>query len=215
MTQSQQIPAAVVHDYVPVDELVKVRSSLNRESETGRLSFMAFFVKLTAFALREFRLLNATFHPEREAEEIEIHESINIGVAVDSENGLMVPLIHDADALSVRQIQARILDLAAKTRERTIGLQDLKGGTFTVTNYGSFGGTYARPLILPPQVAILGIGRIQETPIVREGSVVPATILPLSLVFDHRVLDGAYAARFLSRFMHLAAHPQILLSELV
>ena len=116
MTQSQQVPAAAVHDYVPIDELVKIRSSLNRESETEWLGFMAFFVKLTAFALREFRLLNATFHPEREGEEIEVHESINIGVAVDSENGLMVPLIHDADALSVRQIQARILDLAEKTR---------------------------------------------------------------------------------------------------
>jgi pyruvate dehydrogenase E2 component (dihydrolipoamide acetyltransferase) len=91
-------------------------------------------------------------------------------------------------------------------------VSDLRGGTFTITNYGAFAGTYGRPLILPPQVGILGTGRIHEEPVVRDGTVVPAHVLPLSLVFDHRLIDGVYASRFLLRFMSLVGRPLTLLA---
>ncbi len=213
MERSNAIPSAVIHELVPVEELVALRRALNEgrggEGQEPRLSYLPFFLKFAALALREYPLLNAAYHPERQ--EVEQFGEVNLGVAVDTEEGLAVPVIRRADGLSLPQLQAEVDRLAAAARGRTLRLEELRGGTFTLTNYGAFAGLYARPLILPPQVAILGLGRIHEQPVARGGAWAAVPHLPLSLVFDHRVLDGVYAARFLRRFMDLAARPQELL----
>jgi pyruvate dehydrogenase E2 component (dihydrolipoamide acetyltransferase) len=213
MERSNAIPSAVIHELVSVEELVALRQALNRgrggEGQEPRLSFLPFFLKFAALSLREYPLLNAAYHPQRQ--EVEQFGEVNLGVAVDTEEGLAVPVIRQADGLSLPRLQAEVDRLAAAARGRTLRLEELRGGTFTLTNYGAFAGLYGRPLILPPQVGILGLGRIHEQPVARGGAWVAVPHLPLSLVFDHRVLDGVYAARFLRRFMDLAARPQEML----
>jgi pyruvate dehydrogenase E2 component (dihydrolipoamide acetyltransferase) len=216
LEKSQSIPAAVVHESALVSELVRIRGELN-EQNVGRknlphLSYLPFFLKAAAAALRSFERFNAIYHPERF--EVELHDRINIGLAVDTRDGLVVPVIRDVDALSIPEIQREISSLSEAARARHLKLDQLRGGTFTVSGYGSFGGTHGRPMILPPQVAILGIGRIHEGPAVVDGSVVAAYILPLSLVFDHRVVDGGYAAKFLTRCMELIEKPDALMASL-
>jgi pyruvate dehydrogenase E2 component (dihydrolipoamide acetyltransferase) len=213
MEKSNSIPSAVLHELVEVVELVRLRQQLNEgrggEGQEPRLSFLPFFLKFATLALREYPLLNAAYHPERQ--EVEQFAEVNLGVAVDTEEGLQVPVIRRAYSLSLPQLQAEVDRLAAAARGRTLRLEELRGGTFTLTNYGAFAGLYGRPLILPPQVGILGLGRIHEQPVARGGAWTAVPHLPLSLVFDHRVLDGVYAARFLRRFMDLALRPQELL----
>ena len=213
MERSNAIPSAVIHELVAVEELVALRRALNQgrgaEGQEPRLSFLPFFLKFAAVALGEYPLLNAAYHPERQ--EVEQFGEVNLGVAVDTEEGLAVPVIRRADGLSLPRLQAEVDRLAAAARGRTLRLEELRGGTFTLTNYGAFAGLYGRPLILPPQVGILGLGRIHDQPVARGGAWAAVPHLPLSLVFDHRVLDGVYAARFLRRFMDLAARPQELL----
>jgi pyruvate dehydrogenase E2 component (dihydrolipoamide acetyltransferase) len=213
MEKSNAIPSAVIHELVAVEELVALRRELNEgrggEGREPRLSFLPFFVRFAALALREYPLLNAAYHPE--SQEVELFAEINIGVAVDSEEGLQVPVLRRADTLSLPRIQAELGRLAAAAHERSLLLEELRGGSFTLSNYGAFAGLWGRPLILPPQVGILGVGRIHEQPVPRGGSWEAVPHLPLSLVFDHRVLDGTYAAGFLRRFMELAGRPQELL----
>lgn len=207
MEQSRTIPAAVIHELTPIDELIRTRELINSESES-RIGFLPFFIRVTALALKEYPLLNAWYYPERE--EYEVHEEINIGVAVDTDEGLLVPVVRRADTLTLSQIRDKVARLADEARNRKLKLDELRGGTFTLSNYGAYAGIFGRPLILPPQVGILGIGRIHQQPVVQDGSVVPAFVLPLSLVFDHRLLDGAYASRFLNRYMKLISQPQML-----
>lgn len=218
MEKSWQIPAALVQDSTAVDELVRARELINAGSggETQlagiRLTFLPFFLKAAALALGEFPLLNSLYYPEKESY-LESRE-INVGIALDTPRGLLVPVIRGVERLSLTELQQRIDDLKRQAAEQTLQVAYLRGGTFTVTNYGSVGGSYGRPLIFPPQVAILGIGRIAEAPLAREGQLVSGRVLPLSLVFDHRVVDGVYAARFLSRFMRLVSEPYTLLAAL-
>lgn len=235
MELSRQIPAAAIHEALDADKLVALRGELG-----AKVSYLSFFVKAVALALREYPLLNCFYDPG--AEECEMHGEAHIGIAVDPSQGgqrsaepgragadhsqggqrsaeadagggLVVPVIHDAGDLSVPQTQAEVDRLAAKARSGQLDVSDLRGGTFTITNYGSFAGIYGQPLILPPQVAILGAGRIHPEPLVRDGAVVAAYVLPLSLVFDHRVVDGMYAARFLKRVMELLSAPLVLLAR--
>ncbi len=213
MERSNSIPSAVIYELVAVEELVALRSELNRgrggEGQEPRLSFLPFFLKFAALALREYPLLNAAYHPE--SQEVEQFGEVNLGVAVDTEEGLQVPVVRRADGLSLPRLQAEVDRLAAAARGRALRVEEMRGGTFTLTNFGAFAGLYGRPLILPPQVGILGLGRIHEQPVARGGTWAAVPHLPLSLVFDHRVLDGGYAARFLRRFMELALRPQELL----
>jgi pyruvate dehydrogenase E2 component (dihydrolipoamide acetyltransferase) len=213
MEKSNAIPSAVIHELVAVEELVRLRRELNEgrggESREPRISFLPFFVRFAALALREYPLLNAAYHPE--SQQVELFAEVNIGVAVDSEEGLQVPVLRRADTLPLPAIQAEVDRLAAAARGRSLQLEELRGGTFTLSNYGAFAGLWGRPLILPPQVGILGVGRIHDQPAVRAGAWQAVPHLPLSLVFDHRVLDGMYAAGFLRRFMELAERPQELL----
>lgn len=205
---SWKIPAALVHDFAIVDDLVEARRSLNRDAEKTSypgLSFLPFFIKAAAVSLKLYPLLNSWYRDEDQI--LDQRDEINIGFALDSAEGLVVPVIEAADRLSLSEIQEQIDLRREESSTRNLQLDVLRGGTFTVSNYGSIGGTYGRPMILPPQVAILGFGRIHQAPIAREGELAVGTILPLSFVFDHRVCDGAYAVRFLNTFIELVTKP--------
>ncbi|MGA2613098.1 MAG: dihydrolipoamide acetyltransferase family protein [Spirochaetia bacterium] len=204
MEKSQAIPAAAVHDWTVVDELLKLRKAMN-EGLKEKLGLLAFFIKAAAMALRKFPLLNSIYFPENR--EYETHETPNIGVAVDTDEGLVVPVIRNSDGMSLSGIQAELSRLTARAKSRQLSLEEIRGGTFTISNFGSFSGVFGNPMILPPQVAILGVGRIHEMAVVKDGAVSPASVLPLSLVVDHRLIDGVYACKFLARFMELISQP--------
>ncbi|MGW5638999.1 2-oxo acid dehydrogenase subunit E2 [Streptomyces sp. NPDC003832] len=166
-----------------------------------KLSPMPFFVRAAVETLREHAVLNASIDPE--AGTVTYHDAEHIGIAVDTERGLMVPVIHDAGGLDVPQLAERIADLAARTREQRIRPDELSRATFTITNTGSRGALFDTPIFTPPQVAILAIGATVKRPVVREHPGFGTTIavrdmVYLSLSYDHRLVDGADAARFLT-----------------
>jgi pyruvate dehydrogenase E2 component (dihydrolipoamide acetyltransferase) len=137
----------------------------------------------------------------------------HLGIAVDTERGLIVPVIRDVDRKSLIDLAAELGDKIQRTREGRISLDELRGGTFTLTNAGAIGGNAFIPIINYPEVAILGIGRAQPKPVVRDGQIVVRTMLPLSIAFDHRVIDGADVVRFLTLVMQLLADPMQLLLD--
>ena len=205
---SWRIPAVVIHEFTAIDELVQARRVLNgdaRGSDSPKLSYLPFFIRAAAVALKQYPLLNAWY--DEQAQTVDPQDAANVGFALDSDQGLVVPVIEEADRLSLSEIQERINLRRSQASDRNLRIEHLRGGTFTVSNFGSIGGVYGRPMIVPPQVAVLGIGRIHQAPIARDGEPVVATVLPLSLVFDHRVCDGAYALGFLNSFMELAREP--------
>jgi len=175
------------------------------------LTFLPFFIKAVYHALAEYPMLNAAVDEEKE--EIIIKKYYNIAVAVDTPDGLMVPVIKDAVKKTIHELAAEIQELSEKARARKIKLEEMKGNTFTITNYGHFGGVFATPIINYPDVAILGTGKISERPWVKDGQMVIRKILPLSLTFDHRVTDGVYAAQFLSKVINYLEDPARLFIE--
>ncbi|MDI6728141.1 MAG: dihydrolipoamide acetyltransferase family protein [Thermodesulfovibrionales bacterium] len=175
------------------------------------LTFLPFFIKAVHHALAEHPLLNASVDEEKE--EIIIKKYYNIGIAVDTPDGLMVPVIKDADKKTILELAKEIQDLSQKARDRKIKLEEMKGSTFTITNYGHFGGTFATPIINYPDVAILGTGKISEKPWVKDGQIAIRKILPLSLTFDHRVTDGVDSAKFLSKVIQYLEDPALLFIE--
>ena len=161
-----------------------------------RLTYLAFVVKACTASLKRFPRLNAVL--EESGEEFVLKRYYNIGIAIDTKYGLVVPNIKDADQKSIFRIAEEIVDLVDRADERRLELSEFHGGTFTISNYGAVGTTFATPVINYPEVAILGMGRVRELPVVREGKVVTRLMLPLSLTFDHQLIDGAEAARFLN-----------------
>ncbi len=176
-----------------------------------RLTYLAFVVKACTASLKRFPRLNAVL--EESGEEFLLKRYYNIGIAIDTRSGLMVPNIKDADRKSIFQIAEEIVDLVDRAEERSIGLQGFRGGSFSITNYGAIGGLFATPVINYPEVAILGMGRVREMPVVREGKTVTRLILPLALTFDHRLVDGAEATRFLNLIIGYLEDPDLLLLE--
>lgn len=212
MIRSKQSAAHMtVIDEVEVSELVQLRKKFKDDYDKRglKLSYLPFILKAAAFALKEFPSLNSQM--DLENDRMILKHYYNIGVAVDTDDGLVVPVIRDVDKLSVAQLSARIMEMAQKARDRQLSLDDFKDGTFTVTNYGSIGGTFGVPVINYPQAAILGIGRILKTPVVKNDQVVVGHTLPLSMSVDHRIVDGAEAARFISRVMGFLGDPTALL----
>ena len=213
MEKSWKIPAAEIHDFTAVDELADLRRELNLSHSGGRrLSYLPFFIKIAALALGRIPVLNSLYFPDRQG--YVACESINIGVAMDSEEGLVVPVVRNADKLSIEEIQGEVDRLQEAASNRSLELSEIRDGSFTVTNFGSVGGSYGRPLILPPQVAILGLGRIQSMPVAVGEEVKVGRVLPLSLVVDHRLVDGADAVRFLNFFMQSVSKPSTLVAVL-
>jgi len=210
MEISHNIPVATVSDYIEIDELVELRKKLN--TEEYHLTFTPILIKILASALKKYPLLNSHFDTTKR--EVKTFNSINIGFATNTEAGLVVPTLRNVEKKSITELNDEIKLLSQKAQNRTIQLEELKGGTISITNYGSFGGVYGMPKINPPQVAILGVGRIHKAPYVKNDMVIPAYILPVTLVFDHRVIDGAYAGEFLSYFLKLANSPEKLFISL-
>jgi pyruvate dehydrogenase E2 component (dihydrolipoyllysine-residue acetyltransferase) len=187
---------------------------IRRNLEAGRargvtLTLTSFILKATAQALGEHPHFNASLDPA--AGELIVKRYVHLGVAVASERGLIVPVIRDVDTKPLLEVQRELGALAARVREGKATLDDLRGGTFTITNIGALGGTGAIPIINYPEVAILGVARGREEPVVRDGAIVPRLLLPLSLTFDHRVADGADGARFASAIVRRLEHPDELL----
>ena len=193
-------------------EEFRVRERARREGQPGgHLTLLAFVIKAVTAGLRATPAFNTTLDPFKE--EIIYKDYYNIGIAVDTGKGLLVPVIHDTDRKSIMEISATIEDLATRAREGSIKVAELQGGTFTITNVGPLGGTALIPAINYPEVAILGMGRVQEKPVVRDGEIVVRKMLPLTLSFDHRVADGADAARFVSEMVRELSDPNLLLLE--
>ncbi len=164
------------------------------EKEQGvRLGFMSFFVKASIEALKRFPVVNASV----EGADIVYHEYYDIGVAVSTDRGLMVPILRDADLMSFAQIEKTIGEYAGKARDGTIKLEELTGGTFSITNGGVFGSLMSTPIVNSPQSAILGMHKIQERPMVVDGQVVVRPMMYLALTYDHRIIDGREAVQFL------------------
>ena len=208
------IPHVTHFDTVDITELeALVRRNLERGRERGvTLTLTSFILKAAALALREHPTFNATLDPA--AGQMILKRYYHLGVAVASERGLIVPVLRDVDRKPVTGIARELAALAARVREGKATLDDLKGGTFTVTNIGALGGTGAIPIINYPEVAILGVARGREEAVVRDGQIVARMMLPISLTFDHRVADGADGARFASAIVRRLEHPDELLLEL-
>jgi pyruvate dehydrogenase E2 component (dihydrolipoamide acetyltransferase) len=176
-----------------------------------RLTYLAFVIKACTASLKRFPRLNAVL--EESGDEFLLKRYYNIGIAIDTKSGLVVPNIRDADKKSIFRIAEEIVDLVDRAEQRSLDVRELHGGTFTITNYGAIGGLFATPVINYPEVAILGMGRVREVPVMKEQKVVTRLMLPLSLTFDHRLIDGAEAARFLNLVIGYLEDPDLLLLE--
>lgn len=213
VTAHQTMVFVTVMDEADVTDLWNIREREKKvlEERGIHLTFLPFFIKAVQHSLAEHPYLNASIDGEKE--EIILKKYYNLGIAVDTPDGLMVPVIRDVDKKTVRELASAIQVMSQKAKERKIKLKEMKGSSFTISNWGHFGGTFATPVINYPDAAILGTGRITDKPWVKEGQIVIRKILPLSLTFDHRVTDGADAATFLSKVMRYLEDPGLLFIE--
>lgn len=209
------IPHATAFDEVDGSALFALRQTLKPVAEQRglRFTYMPLLVKLLLPVLKEFPVFNASFDEERR--EIIYKRVYHIGIATDSPEGLIVPVLRNADQLTLAQIAQQLEHLAEGAQNRTLSLPEVAGSTFTLNNVGSFGGSSGTPIINYPEAAILAVGRLQEKAIVREGQIVPGLMMPLALSFDHRLIDGAQAGKFLARFKQLLEHPQQLMLDML
>ena len=196
-------------DMSSVMELRNRRKEEFQERHGVKLGFMSFFVKASIGALKAFPKINS----ELQGDELILKHYYDIGVAVNTEEGLVVPVVRDADKLGFADIERAIGELAQKARERRLSLEDLQGGTFTITNGGIFGSLVSTPILNTPQVAILGMHKIQERPVVVDGEIQARPMMYLALSYDHRIVDGADAVSFLVRIKELIEDPESLLLE--
>lgn len=207
------VPHVAHMDEADVTELeaFRKRERDRRPDSDARLTLLPFVVKAVTAGLRATPAFNASLDPFKE--ELIYKHYYNIGIAADTGRGLVVPVVKNTDRKSIMQLSTEIQDLASRAREQKLQSDELRGGTFTVTNVGPLGGTALIPAINYPEVAILGMGRVQEKPVVRNGEIVIRKVLPLTLAFDHRVADGADAARFVSELVRQLSDPNLLLLE--
>jgi 2-oxoglutarate dehydrogenase E2 component (dihydrolipoamide succinyltransferase) len=213
LVESQQTSATLTTfneaDMSAVMELRKRRKESFQERTGARLGFMSFFTKAAIGALKAFPKVNA----ELQDTELVLKKYYDIGVAVNTDEGLVVPILRDADHKNFAEIEQGIADLATRAREGKLTLDDLRGGTFTITNGGIFGSLVSTPILTVPQVAILGMHKIQERPVVVDGEIVVRPMMYLALSYDHRVIDGAEAVSFLVRIKELVEDPESRLLE--
>ena len=175
-----------------------------------RLGFMSFFVKAAVLAARDVPAVNAYL----EGEEIVYHDYVDVSVAVSGPNGLVVPVVRDAQALGFAEIEKTIADFGKRAKDGTLTMADMEGGTFTISNGGVFGSLLSTPIINPPQSSVLGMHRIEERPVVRDGQVVVRPMMYLALSYDHRLVDGREAVTFLVRMKEALEDPTRLLIDL-
>jgi 2-oxoglutarate dehydrogenase E2 component (dihydrolipoamide succinyltransferase) len=209
-----QSNAAILTTFNEVDmsEVMALRKAYQEKFQAKygvKLGLMSFFVRAAIDALKAFPELNA----EIDGDEVVFKHYYDIGVAVSGGRGLVVPVLRDADRLGMAEIEQRIADLAAKARSDRLTLDDLQGGTFTITNGGVFGSMLSTPILNPPQTGILGMHNVVERPVVREGQMVIRPIMYLALSYDHRLIDGREAVQFLVRIKECVESPERLLLE--
>jgi pyruvate dehydrogenase E2 component (dihydrolipoamide acetyltransferase) len=207
------IPQLTNFDDADVTDLERIRQESKEDyAESGiKLTTMPFLVKAIASALRHHPIINASI--DEEANEIVYKEYVNIGIAVDTDRGLLVPVLRDVDRMNIPQIAHALAELSDSARKGDYTVDDLRGGTFTISNLGAIGGTYSTPIINPPEVAIILVGRTRKMPVYVEDKVSPRLMMPLSITYDHRVVDGAAAARFLNEVKgYLSAPGRLLLA---
>ncbi len=207
----QTIPHLTNFDDADVTELEHLRKASAPEYAKSnlKLTALAFVIKAVSLSLRQHPAVNASIDPEKG--EIVYKDYVNVGLAVDTPRGLVVPVLRDCDQMSIPQIAQAIADTAEKAKNAQYGLEDLRGGTFTISNLGAVGGAYSTPIINWPEVAILLLGRSRKMPVVHEDRIEPRLMMPLSLSYDHRLIDGAMAARFLNEVIGYLERPGRLL----
>ena len=209
------IPHATAFDEVDGGALAQLRETLKPAAEKRgvRLTYIPLLIKLLIPLLKEFPIFNASL--DEENSEIIYHRSYHIGVATASPEGLLVPVMRNADHLTLIEIASNLEHLIEGAKKRTLALAELSGSTFTLNNVGSFGGSSGTPIINHPEVAILAVGRLQDKAIVQDGTVIVRPMMPLALSFDHRLIDGAMSGAFLARFKELVENPQQLMLDMV
>jgi 2-oxoglutarate dehydrogenase E2 component (dihydrolipoamide succinyltransferase) len=214
MVEAQQTAAMLTtFNEVDLTEVIALRKHYRESFEQKygvRLGFMSFFVKASIEALRKFPLVNASV----EGTTIVYHEYFDIGIAVSSDRGLVVPVIRDADRLGFAGIETSIREFGEKARDGKLSMEELTGGTFTITNGGVFGSMLSTPILNPPQSGILGMHKIQERPVVVDGLIVPRPLMYLALTYDHRIVDGREAVQFLVAIKESLEDPARLLLEI-
>lgn len=194
----------------PVMELRKQYKDLFEKTHNGtRLGFMSFFVKAATEALKKFPAVNASI----DGNDMVYHGYQDIGVAVSTDRGLMVPVLRDTDVMSLADVESTIADFGKRGREGKLGMEDMQGGTFTITNGGVFGSLMSTPILNPPQTAILGMHKIQERPMAVNGQVEILPMMYLALSYDHRMIDGKEAVQFLVTIKNLLEDPARMLLE--
>ena len=216
MVKSRDTAAHVTHvDEADVTELVLIREALKGSAEKRgvKLTYLPLIVKALIPALKEFPYLNSSL--DEQSGNIILKGYYNFGIAVDTEQGLVVSVVKDADTKDIFALAGEIERLAEKARAGQLILEEVHGSTFTITNVGAIGGLFATPIINLPDVAILGVYKIVKRPVFREGKVEVRDMMYLSLTFDHRVVDGAYAARFTTRVIETIQDPKKLLTEVL
>lgn len=214
MTASKQNAVHMtVHEEIDIAELMRIREKYKAvyEQKNVKLTYLPFIIKATARALQQHKGLNAQL--DLDNNRIIYKNAVNIGFAADTTEGLVVPVIRNADRLSIFEIASALQDLTEKARNRKLTTDDMKNGTFTITNYGSIGGIFASPVINYPQSGILGVGRILKTPVVKNDQIVIGHILPVSLAVDHRIVDGGEVTRFLKKIIAYLEDPISLLMD--
>jgi len=216
MRSSKQISAHVTHvEEADATALMAAYRDLKPqiEGEHGiKFSVLPFFIKALVECLKDFPMFNASV--DEEAGELVLKKYYNIGIAVDTPQGLIVPVIKDADSKDMIQLARQVADIAGRARERKLGLDELRGGSCTITNIGPLGGVFATPIINQPELAILGLHKIEQRPVVRDGQIVIRDMMYLSVSFDHRWIDGAEGARFMTQFARLISNPNLLMARL-
>ncbi|MGA2664416.1 MAG: dihydrolipoamide acetyltransferase family protein [Nitrososphaerales archaeon] len=202
-------------DEVDMTELVLLRQAFKGSAEKKgvKLTFLPFVIKAVIPALKEFPYVNSTL--DEQSGEIVLKKRYNLGIAVDTPNGLVVPVVKDADKKDIFELSAEIERLADAARKGELTLEDVQGSTFTITNLGSIGGLFGTPIVNYPEVAILGTHRITQRPVVRDGKIEVRDMMYVSLSFDHRVMDGAYGARFTNKVIDIIQDPKKILSEIL
>lgn len=204
---AQLIPAVTHHDSADVSRIEALRKTLKTEGK--RITALAFHVAVLARCLKDFPRFNASLSPDGAT--LILKGYVHIGVAVDTPQGLVVPVIRDADRLSVSQISETLADLATRARARRIRPEEMGGASMTISSLGGIGGEAFTPIVNPPEVAILGITQTETRPVWDGTAFQPVPMTPLDLTYDHRIINGADAARFLARYRELIADPDRLL----
>ncbi len=213
MSSWTPVPHVTQYDRADITELEQLRNKWSglAEEKGGKLTITSILVKVVAAALKVFPKFNTSINMEEK--QIVFKKYYHIGIAVATDRGLLVPVIRDADKKNILQLSAEVPELAKKAREKKLSLDEMEGGCFSITNLGGIGGTNFSPIVNTPEVAILGVARANKEPVFNNGEFLPRLMLPLSLSYDHRIIDGAEAARFLRWICTALEEPMLLALE--